>query len=137
VRSAEGRIIGSVLTLHDVTHRHAARRQLEIALQEAQAQRQILENLFDNIPYTHVALFDPTGNLIRINPDGPRLLGYETAEAFRAALQKPDAWRVTLSDGTPMTPEQRPLARALRGERFDSEEYHVTTPDGYEARFLM
>jgi PAS domain S-box-containing protein len=137
VRSADGRILGGVLTLQDVTHRHEAREQLEQAYQEADTERQLLTHIFDNIPFTHVALFNQEGQLVRINPDGPRLLGYETAEPFRAALAQPEAWKVLRTDGTPVPPDEWPLARALRGERFDSEEYHVLTPDGYEACFLM
>src|SRR5581483_3704274 len=111
--------------------------QLEQAYQQAETERQLLAHIFDNIPFTHVALFNQDGQLVRINPDGPRLMGYETADQFRAALAKPDAWKVLRADGTPVTPNEWPLARALRGERFDSEEYYVLSPDGYEARFLM
>ncbi len=136
VRAEDGRILGSALTLHDVTDLHQARQELEQAYQQAQAERQILENVFDNIPYTHVALFDQHGRLVRINPDGPRLMGYETADAFRAALARPQEWQM-LRDNVSISPDQWPLTRALRGERFDSQEYHVLTPDGYEAHFLM
>jgi PAS domain S-box-containing protein len=103
VRSADGRILGSVLMLHDITDRHGAREQLEQAYQQAETERQLLAHIFDNIPFTHVALFDQDGQLVRINPDGPRLMGYETAGQFRAALAKPDAWKVLRADGTPVT----------------------------------
>jgi PAS domain S-box-containing protein len=137
VRDADGRIQGGIQALRDITYRHQARQQLETALQGAQTQQQILANLFLNIPQTHVAFFDRNANLVHINPDGPRLMGYVTAAQLQAALRRPDAWKVTAADGAPVAPERWPLARALRGERFDAQEYHVLTPDGYEAHFLM
>jgi PAS domain S-box-containing protein len=137
VRDADGRIQGSILSMRDIDYRHQTRQQLETALQEARTQQQILANLFQNIPQTHVAFFDRNANLVHINPDGPRLMGYETAAQFQAALRKPDAWKICTAEGEPIPPDQWPLARALRGERFDAQEYHVLTPDGYKARFLM
>lgn len=137
VRARDGSIIGGLLTVNDVTERHQARKRLEEAYREVDSQRRILERLFDNIPHTHVAFFDSSFALVRINPDGPKLLGYDSAEEFKEALAHPDLWQVHLADGTPVDPEQWPVARALRGERFESQEYHVVNPAGREVRFLM
>jgi PAS domain S-box-containing protein len=137
VRSRDGSIIGGLLTVNDVTERHRARKRLEEAYREVDAQRRILELVFDNIPHTHVAFFDSSFALVRINPDGPKLLGYDTVEEFTEALTHPDQWQVHLADGTPVPLDQWPLARALRGERFDSQEYFVVNPAGREVRFLM
>lgn len=137
VRSRDGSIIGGLLTVNDVTERHQARKRLEEAYREVDSQRTILERLFDNIPHTHVAFFDSSFALVRINPDGPKLLGYNSAEEFKEALSNPALWQVYLADGTPVPPDQWPLARALRGERFESQEYYVVNPAGREVRFLM
>ena len=132
-----GQIAGSVLAVHPINELIEARDQLEAALGAAEDQRNILERLFDNIPYTHIALFDADFNLVRINPEGPRLLGYDTPEEFRAALQRPGEWVCLTADGAEVPPEQWPLARALRGERFGAEEFYVVNPDGVKCRFLM
>lgn len=50
----------------------------------------------------------------------------------------PEDWRpvlqATFEDGTPMLPEQGPLARALRGESTDRVVYHIAPADVWVSR---
>ena len=68
----EGKVVGAVLSFHDVTEKNRLKR-------EAQYEHQ-LANLYVNIVGTLVMTLDLDGNITMINPEGAKLLGLSVDE---------------------------------------------------------
>ena len=104
--------------LHDISHRLAARRQLE-------DERTFLEALLDSLD-TGVAACDADGRLAVRN------------QALRSLYEPGDeTGRLYGPDGrTPLEPDEIPLARAYAGEQIDGQEVTVLAPDGRRRRFV-
>ena len=63
-----------------------------------------------------------------------RLFGFDPAAAPRDEVAR--RLQASFPDGTPLTPENMPSSRALRGERVDDVEYQITDGRG-ERRTLL
>ena len=74
-----------------------------------------LERILEASPAAVMEL-DATGRFTYLNATAEQLLGVSRAEAFRREFDAP-AWYITRPDGSPMSPDELPAARALRGER--------------------
>ena len=121
VRDARARIIGVVLTSHDVTQR----RHLEQELAERAGQ---IEGIFEAMADGSV-LVDATARIVRMNEAYRRLLGYDaTREAAGSSFADYAGRRLPRDiENRPLPKEQWPTMRALRGET-------LTGPGAVEVR---
>ncbi|HEX4715866.1 MAG TPA: PAS domain-containing protein, partial [Ktedonobacteraceae bacterium] len=103
-------LAGATLTLRDVTDR----RRHEYELVEHIRQ---LESIIETIP-DGLAFYNAQGYTLRMNSAARRMLGYEIPDALEAS--KFEDWtenrRVMDLHGQPLSREQWPVARMLRGE---------------------
>ncbi len=104
-----GNLIGGFGITQDITDRKRAAE----ALKQSEAQHiTILENLAEGL-----VVADLEGRLIYWNPASLRMHGYSSAEEGHKKLTElADTFELSEMDGTPIPPDQWPLARALRGE---------------------
>ncbi|HUH07691.1 MAG TPA: ATP-binding protein [Egibacteraceae bacterium] len=150
---AEGRPDGLLVRVDDTTDAMLAReraagdelrdanQQLLLAGLRAEDQRDeaagevthlsaLLESLHDA-----VTVVDQAGRVVLLNPAARALYGIaerrlDDASRIIAELD----WRRL--DGTPLPPDERPIARAVRGERFSEVELVLVRPDGARLRVL-
>ncbi|MDZ8183988.1 MAG: PAS domain S-box protein [Nostoc sp. ChiSLP02] len=128
--------IGSVIDIHD-------RQQIEVALQqkiqEAEADKQILDALMEYIP-EGITIADAPDVMIRqVSRYGQQLIGRspEVIEGIPAEKHV-QVWDIFCTDGvTPATAEALPLTRAVQqGEVITNEEWVVRKPDGQKLVLL-
>ncbi|MGH9075449.1 MAG: diguanylate cyclase domain-containing protein, partial [Acidimicrobiales bacterium] len=112
--------IGAVASFSDITEGRLAGR----ALREEQ---QFLQVLLDNLEEGIVAC-DENGEVTLVNPAAQRLFGF-TAETDPTG-QRPTSLWLRGRDGSPLTPEQNPLLRALAGERLREHELVLAAVSG-------
>jgi PAS domain S-box-containing protein len=123
--SADGRKLGAIVAMHDVTARVNAETELA-------SQKKLVETVLENINDGVVAC-DTTGRITYVNPALREMAGI----GGFGGDTTPD-WAVeqlTLYDRTTdrrVKWEQRPIARALLGERTDSVEFRLkSAPDAF------
>jgi PAS domain S-box-containing protein len=78
-----------------------------------------------------VTIVDISGRMLLMNPSARALFG-DTPDL--PSLAEPFEFRDL--DDTPLTADERPIARALRGERFNDQELILVRPDGAQLRLL-
>ena len=82
----------------------------------------LLENLDEG-----VAIVEPSGRILMLNPAARVILGLADREVTSLIAEPLNACTL---DGQPLTEEQRPLARAARGEQFTDYEVLYLLPEG-------
>lgn len=92
-----------------------------------------LNALFESL-HEAVTITDSTGRMLSVNPAARSLWGILELTGDPSGLLPAVDQRHL--DNTPLTPEESPLARALRGERFSEEESILVRPDGTRLRLL-
>jgi PAS domain S-box-containing protein len=99
---------------------------------EAEHQARQLAAIIASVPDA-ILLAHPDGRLIGANPTGLRMLGYkDTSELGQPLNHYLRRYNLRHLDGTPLTPEEVPLQRALAGETFTDMELRMRGPDGME-----
>jgi PAS domain S-box-containing protein len=114
----QGQVIGAVVTGRDVTQRRQAERQME-------EQAKLLATILD-CTAEGVVVYDPDGRILLANRAAERLLngdGRSTTLRERTA-----GISLTTLDGEPLSIEDSPAARALKGEAVDDLEMLVRSP---------
>ncbi|HSY24460.1 MAG TPA: ATP-binding protein [Polyangiaceae bacterium] len=81
-----------------------------------------------------VAVCDRDGHVQMMNDAGRAILGFGVQDV--RTLDELQSLQAHDLEGRPLPPEQRPLTRALRGERFADYEILHTRPDGERRRLL-
>jgi PAS domain S-box-containing protein len=114
----------SVEFLRDIS----TRKQMANALLQNQT---LLATVIGELPLALVAC-DVNGRVTHYNRAAVKLFGIRAQEATGSALESyPITAEVYLPDGTtPVPPENRPLARALRGVKVSDAEFIIIRPDG-------
>ena len=107
-----------------------AEEQFEEAVGQVAHLNALLESLHEA-----VTIVDVTGRPLLMNPAARALFGEPppTSRALRKAALSLDQRRL---DDTPLPPDEWPITRALRGERFNDEELILIRPDGARLRLL-
>ncbi len=125
----EGRIIGAVLVVTDVTERkrtEAARQQL---LKQVQNRAAELDAILTSLP-GGLVIHAPDGRIVRLNATAERALGYH--EAMRRMVTAERAPRVYAEtpEGKLVSVEERVVQPALRGEPVHGEILRLRTDSG-------
>ncbi|HEX5746313.1 MAG TPA: PAS domain S-box protein [Archangium sp.] len=119
IRNSEGRIIGAIGVLQDVSERMKAQEALR-------TREQLLSVIFELIP-VGIRVADTTGRIIRTNPAASRIWG--AAGARTAGMREYKGWHA--DTGEPLGLEDWPLTRALtKGETCLGELLRIECPDG-------
>ncbi|WNG38521.1 PAS domain S-box protein [Archangium violaceum] len=110
-----------------------ARRETEVNALHKEAERQALElsAIIASVPDA-ILVANSEGRLVGSNPAGFRMLGFKSHAALEEtsisdSLQRND---IRHPDGRPMTLEETPLMRALKGESFSDVEMIFRRSDG-------
>ena len=111
-----GRIQGAVVTFADVTARKQAEEERERLMAEIEKRAAELDATISSMG-DGVVICGPAGEIVRMNPAAQEALG----DSLQGASSLPGEWMKRLSiettDGSPIPPEDMPIARALRGEK--------------------
>jgi PAS domain S-box-containing protein len=130
LRDADGKIVGGVNMLVELTDRH----QMQQALLESEQRYSRLVNLMPVGVYTCEA---PSGVITFYNEGAATLWGQrprvgDTAQRFCGS------WKLRRPDGTPLAHEDTPMALALReGRAFRNQEVLIERPDGSRVSVLV
>ena len=134
-RNGEGRTVGYIGTLEDITERKRAEAERERLLAEVRRAAAEMEATFNSMAHGVIIYgSEGAGHILRLNPAAQRMLGYDEAEL---ALPVAERWQrrcVTTADGRPFPAASIPALRALRGEEVRDEV--VVFHRGSEARYL-
>jgi PAS domain S-box-containing protein len=126
VKSPDGEIRQVVGTGTDVTDSHRA----EGALRD---QTRLLRSVLDSVG-DGVAAVDGSGNFLIYTPEAERIMGVPQPTSPRE--QWPRYFGFYHSDGTtPVTADELPMSRAMRGEECNEVEMQIRRPDLPEARW--
>ena len=119
-REPDGRIVGAVSVLRDVTWRKQLEREREAARIQAERQAEQLDRIFEAaVDGLIVYDFDAEGRIVRENPATRRIFGLDAAPpGFRQLPLRERLARYAPRDeqGRPVAVEELPAMRALRGE---------------------
>jgi PAS domain S-box-containing protein len=122
LKNSRGNIIGLVGIARDITRRHRA----EQSLREAEVRSRsvtILQSILDSMG-DGVVVVDENGTCILCNPAAEELLGRTSVSMAGqplAALYTP----LMADKTTPIKPDDRPMARAMRGEAVNEAEIFI------------
>lgn len=117
----------------DITGRRQVEEDRERLLREANRQVVQMEALLNSMQGA-VTIVDATGHIVLRNPAQKALSGVPDEEA--TCINGYTATRLLYSDGTPVAPEDWPVARLLKGEDYVDEEYWLERRDGTRRRVL-
>lgn len=109
------RVAGAIAFWQDVTD-------VERLLAEQEA---TIEAIADGL-----LIYDPAGRIVRMNPIAERLLGFTGEERALPLREHMALLRPEGPDGKPMTEDDEPISRALRGETVHGVVVVLHTPDG-------
>ncbi|MHB1134862.1 MAG: PAS domain S-box protein [Chloroflexota bacterium] len=132
IRTADGTLLGAVVTHTDITARKQAEAERERLLTEVQRQRQQLAALLTNL-HDAVTIVDAHGNFVLRNEAAKRLAG--EPDTLAAGVAGYTA-RLFYLDGRPVPREGWPITRLLAEEPLGAEEYLVERYDGSRIRIL-
>jgi PAS domain S-box-containing protein len=110
MRDNEGRIMGGVIVMRDVTERRRLEREVARRAHELEV---IFETMVDGI-----FVYDTEGRIMRTNSAGRRLFNLDTYPELCSLTQREriPRYRVCFEHDEHLPPERWPLARMLRGE---------------------
>lgn len=123
IKDGAGNIIGAVIVFRDVTEKRQAQNRLLESEQryrdlaeELEVERSKLAAAIANMP-VGFGIGDKSGTILLMNHMGLQLHGFESEAEMRSSLSEYlPLFELRHPDGQPISPEQWPLARALRGE---------------------
>ncbi len=126
----QGQVVQLLMTQNNVTSYVLARQKAEQATRDVEAQRVRLHTILDQLP-AGVMLADADGHVNYTNCTAEKLLGDSSIPQEDTPLDSvPLLHSAFYLNGQPISPEDFPLARAVRGEDVESLETFIKKPDG-------
>ncbi len=124
---------GAVMTglVIDITAQKAAEAERERLLAELAAERARLQTLVEHMPAA-VVMADASGDVVLANRAVETVFPMPAPAVPIAVTELLDLWRARHPDGRFVETADRPLFRALRGERVDGQDYRYLRDDGTE-----
>lgn len=113
IQMPDGRMLGAIVTLTDITPFHQLQEERERLLAEVEHRATELDATLNSIA-DGVVIYDLHGNILRMNAMGQHMTAYSSPERQLAYESRMAARRMTHADGAPFTPEETPLARVLQ-----------------------
>jgi PAS domain S-box-containing protein len=142
LRDGDGRVVGAVLVLRDVTERNQLEREREAARVQAERQTEQLDRIFAAAA-DGLIVYDTEGQIERTNPAARRILGAAPPGYDQLPLLERLA-RFAAHDeqGRPIPAEELPFVRVLRGEvgtgsRVETWDVRMRALDGREIEVTM
>lgn len=137
IRDEQGIIIGGVGIHQDITERKRLEEALRESERRAATHASELEAIFEALT-DGLFVYDAQGRILRCNVAARHLFGFEVQPDFVSLPYQERALRYAPYDehGQPLSPEQMPPVRMLRGEVFTGDkpaEVRIQTLDGREA----
>jgi len=122
IQNLAGESQGAVVVMHDITER----KQMEIALQEREAQ---LSSIFQTIP-DGIIILDKQGQITAANAAAEQILRL-TRNAITERGYNDPGWAITTVDGQPFPEQELPFAQVMRtGKPVYGVEHAIAHPDG-------
>ena len=135
MRDPQGRLLGAVVAMSDVTQSRTTARKLA---EHAEYTRVLLETA-----HTAIWSYDATGRPTYVNPSAREILGWPDLQTLQSLFDRGElarlltAVQVLDTDGSPMAPSERPLARALAGQHTGEVEVLLVAPGRPERTLLL
>lgn len=135
VRDDVGGIVGIAMTMRDVTEQRRAAEERERLLLEVEelaataAQRAAeLETIIANMP-DGIVIASPQGEIVQMNATAHSILGL-TIRNNAPLAEQAAFYVIRYPDGSPISPDELPIAHATRGETFTGYECVVRSGHG-------
>lgn len=126
----EGRTVGAVNTFADITSLHDLRVQREAHMEELAQTASQLEAAFASMAQG-VVITDTDGRVVRMNDAASRIIGHSFEEwSKHSAAERLKLIHVESPEGGPLTVDEIPSQRALRGEVIRDYRMRIRRPDG-------
>ncbi|MHB9131244.1 MAG: MASE3 domain-containing protein [Armatimonadota bacterium] len=115
MRTEDGRIIGAVVTVTDVTVLHEMHAERARLLAEVQQHAVELETIITNMA-DGLVVYNPAFEILRLNPAGEQMLGFSSQERHLPYAEHLWLVHVETPDGVPCAITETPSYRAMHGE---------------------
>ncbi|XXX75939.1 PAS domain S-box protein [Sorangium sp. So ce134] len=130
VRDERGEPIHYIAQVEDVTARKQAEEERERLLAQLETERRTLRTIFDSAPVPLLLIERNGAERVIGNPHAIELTGGAAArDEYVGRLRRPD--------GAPITLDEMPSSRAMRGETIPGEEIVIHQADGSSRTFLI
>jgi PAS domain S-box-containing protein len=141
LREPDGRVVGAVSVVRDVTWRRRLEREREEARVQAERQAEQLDRIFEAAA-EGLIVYDAEGQLVRVNPAARRILGLDAAPPGFDQLpltERLARYAARDEHDRPIPPEEQPFVGALRGEGTGPEtrDVRMHALDGREIEVTM
>jgi signal transduction histidine kinase len=137
LHDGDGRIVGAVSVVRDVTERKQLEREREAARVQAERRADELDRIFEAVT-DGLVVWDAEGRIVRDNAAGRRMVGLDAAPPgfFQLSAHEQAAFFAGRDEqGRPVPPEESPISRALRGEvgiKPEARDLRIRVLDGRE-----
>jgi PAS domain S-box-containing protein len=135
VFAPDGSVRAAVVSARDVTTQRHTDREREELLIAAQSEAAKLDTVVSALPEA-LAVYDVTGEIVRMNAAAQQLLGYTPAVYNLPIAERLRRLRVERPDGSSPSLDQIPSIRALRGESVYGDLLKLWTADAREVWVL-
>jgi len=125
----DGQIVGAVAVGRDVTRERQAEAERNRLLAEVQRRAAELDITINSVA-DGLIIYNPEGEIVRMNPAAQDILGYTEALRQRPITERLVLLGMQLPDGRPLPVDESPPRRALRGETVRGMEVVVHPPTG-------
>ena len=126
---------GVAIYFRDITEQRAAKVERRALADNLERERFLLRAIADSLPIGLLIVEAPSGRLLRHNPAAEQLIGHSITTV--SAVADYGAYGGLRADGSPLTADEYPPARALRGEVISQEELRYRRGDGTMTTFLV
>lgn len=126
---------GVAIYFRDVTGQRAVEAERRVLAENLERERFLLRAITDSLPIGLLIVEAPSGSLLMHNSAAEQLIGHSVMTVSSVAGYS--AYGGVRPDGTPLSADQYPPARALRGEVVSQEELHYRRGDGSMTTFLV
>jgi len=126
---------GVAIYFRDITEQRAAKVDRRALAENLERERFLLRAITDSLPIGLLIIEAPSGRLLLHNPAAEQLIGHSITTV--SAVADYSAYGGLRADGAPLTADEYPPARALRGEVVSQEEMRYRRGDGTMTTFLV
>lgn len=129
IRNAEGRIVAAVVAFDDITDLKRVEEERELLLEEVQRRAAELDATIASVA-DGLIVYNPAGDIVQVNEAARRMLGYSEEQRRLPVAEMLALLRIETADGRPVSIQQFPAERALRGETVRSVIQVIHPPEG-------